>query len=283
MRRAGCTYVERSPSGMGLRGFGLVDPVPKSRRGELAGVRAELYTDKRFLTVTGHAIQPGPVAPMPGFGELVASIGKRGAASLTERAERTEGLHSVLSALSALSVNEAIRKTLPAAPGERNRRLFDYARWAKFARPGASKSDLIELARQWHQQAMPTIATKEFAVTLTDFLYAHAKARVPLGADVVTLAVQRAGDIALPPALAALELGDKAEALARVCMAMKSDAGTFFLSSRDAGRAIDINHTDAMKTMSALVDIGFLTRVEAGTAYRATRYRVNDSFITTEL
>lgn len=48
--RVGCKYIELSPSGTGLRGFGG-DNIT-GRRGQLDGVNVELYASKRYLTVT---------------------------------------------------------------------------------------------------------------------------------------------------------------------------------------------------------------------------------------
>lgn len=46
--RVGCKYIELSPSGTGLRGFGYGDNIT-GRRGQLDGVNVELYASKRYL------------------------------------------------------------------------------------------------------------------------------------------------------------------------------------------------------------------------------------------
>ena len=69
MERIGCKYIELSPSGTGLRGFGYSDPI-KGTRGLLDGVNVELYANGRYLTVTGHPIMQGPLVALPGFPEV---------------------------------------------------------------------------------------------------------------------------------------------------------------------------------------------------------------------
>lgn len=71
--RIGCQYIELSPSGNGLRGFGR-GPNIGGRRGVLDGVRCELYSDKRYLTVTGQVLRDGPLLALPGFADAVHAL-----------------------------------------------------------------------------------------------------------------------------------------------------------------------------------------------------------------
>lgn len=73
MDRVGCKYIEISPSGTGLRGFGYGINI-KGRRGLMDGINTELYADARYLTVTGHAIRSGPLVQLPGFSDVAASM-----------------------------------------------------------------------------------------------------------------------------------------------------------------------------------------------------------------
>ena len=66
--RIGCQYIELSPSATGLRGFGFGEPIVGAK-GQQDGVSVELYSSKRYLTVTGHSIREGPLVPLPGFAE----------------------------------------------------------------------------------------------------------------------------------------------------------------------------------------------------------------------
>lgn len=67
-------YVEVSPSGTGLRAFGYADNLGRGCNGTHNGLKVELYTTARYLTLTGHAIKTGPLRSLRGFGELAERI-----------------------------------------------------------------------------------------------------------------------------------------------------------------------------------------------------------------
>ena len=71
--RVGCKYIELSPSGTGLRGFGYGNNIG-GIRGQLDGVNVELYAKSRYLTVTGRPIIQGPLVPLLGFSEMASAI-----------------------------------------------------------------------------------------------------------------------------------------------------------------------------------------------------------------
>lgn len=70
----GATYIEQSPSGTGLRAFGYAENLPGGLNRVYNGLKVELYSDRRYLTVTGHHVENGPVGPLVGFGELAERI-----------------------------------------------------------------------------------------------------------------------------------------------------------------------------------------------------------------
>jgi primase-polymerase (primpol)-like protein len=75
MNRIGCTYIEYSPSGTGLRGFGYGESLDgKRKKGVFAGLNVELYATARYLTVTGRSIVQGPLKPLPGFAAVAADL-----------------------------------------------------------------------------------------------------------------------------------------------------------------------------------------------------------------
>ncbi len=67
-------YVELSPSGTGLRGFGYAETLDKGASGIFRGLKVELYSDVRFLTVTGRAIKSGAFTTVVRFKELAEKI-----------------------------------------------------------------------------------------------------------------------------------------------------------------------------------------------------------------
>ena len=74
LERMGAAYVEVSPSGTGLRAFGYAPPLDTGCAGILDGLKLELYSKGRYLTLTGVTIKPGPLGPLRGFGGLAERI-----------------------------------------------------------------------------------------------------------------------------------------------------------------------------------------------------------------
>jgi putative DNA primase/helicase len=71
----GCQYIEISPSGTGLRSFGLASALPKGARGKLNGLDVEIYTQGRYLTVTGNVARSGAALPrLQWFHELAQEL-----------------------------------------------------------------------------------------------------------------------------------------------------------------------------------------------------------------
>jgi hypothetical protein len=70
----GASYIEVSPSGTGLRAFGYAENLEAGCKGRFNGLSVELYSNARYLTVTGQAIKPGPVSALSGFGDLARRI-----------------------------------------------------------------------------------------------------------------------------------------------------------------------------------------------------------------
>lgn len=74
MNSLGVEYYEVSPSGNGLRGFGYAENLEKGVNGTYNGMKVELYSWGRFLTVTGHPIQNGSLTHLTGFSDLANRI-----------------------------------------------------------------------------------------------------------------------------------------------------------------------------------------------------------------
>lgn len=91
MQDLGVEYIEFSPSSTGLRGFGYAEKLEKGVNGNFNGLKVELYSGRRFLTVTGHALKSGPLARLKGFTELADKVrgGGRGVKSLDASAAGT--------------------------------------------------------------------------------------------------------------------------------------------------------------------------------------------------
>jgi hypothetical protein len=262
--RVGCKYVELSPSGMGLRGFGYGEPITGTR-GQLDGINVELYSSKRYLTVTGHTLLAGPLAPLPGFSELASAIRP------PDLQKRTEDDRSNLQ-FSSVGIPP---DTIPTEEGQRNKCLFALARYVKGTKPNATRQELREIVTRWHAQAMAVIGTKDFSVTLTDFFNGWEKVRLPHGVVMQSVLEKIDHRSPLPSGIASLGYGDTGNHLVRVCAALQAHQGDepFFISARQAGEVLGVHFTDASKMMAALVGDGVLRLVSKGVGRVASRYR----------
>jgi hypothetical protein len=71
--------------------------------------------------------------------------------------------------------------------GQRNRCLFELARYLRGRIPQASREELRGLVMKWHDMALPVIGTKDFAITWADFLNGWAKVQKPFGSTMQTI------------------------------------------------------------------------------------------------
>jgi hypothetical protein len=152
------------------------------------------------------------------------------------------------------TVDEAISATLPTGPGQRNRRIFDFARQVRaLVGPTAIECDLLPVVQDWHRQALPYIRTKRFAETWNDFRTAWQRIkRVP-----IRLAAVRKDITGENPA----------ERLRELCIRLQSQWGVrpFFLAARIAGEIIGTDRMTANRLMRNMEGTGELRRVSTGT------------------
>lgn len=99
----GAAYVERSPTGTGIRAFGYAPPLDRGVRGKVGALDVELYSTGRYLTVTGDTIKTGPLSALLTFSELAHTL-RGGTRVNTETGEILEPhdrhaalIHAVLS------------------------------------------------------------------------------------------------------------------------------------------------------------------------------------------
>ena len=264
LRQARCRYIEISPSGTGLRGFGYA-PARKGRRGRINNVACELYTQGRFLSATGHVIADGPLAPLD-FDVLAESMMKP---PPTEEGQKMTDVILCPPLCSSVGIPA---HTIPRNEGERNFRLFELARWAKGTMPHATREELRYIVQLWHQQALPVIGTKPFAASWADFERGWAAVKHPYGETMNSIIE---GLPPLPPGIAALGYGAPETSLVRVCLAlaMHHAPEPFFLGSRRAGELMGLHFTDAAKVLTALCADGVIEVVTKGAGAKASRYR----------
>ncbi len=265
----GAAYIEYSPSGNGLHAFGFANQSITGVRGFLNGLSVELYTQGRYLTVTGHTMKNEPLRVLSGFEELAKKIRRR-------PTEDTESNSSVSSVSSVFSVGKNFvfpASTVPTGIGRRNSAIFELARWLKGTEPNATRERQLEVVKDWHTLHLSVIGTKELSASWVDFRNAWERVKQPYGA---TLG-ECLRNLPNAPDIAALsDYGSKAIHLAQICLALQARAGDspFFLSSRMAGQLIGYHFTDAANLLRCFVNEGWLRLVKAGAGSKASRYKL---------
>ena len=313
LERIGAAYVELSPSGTGLRAFGRSTGEISRKQGVIDGVKAELYTDLRYLTVTGNALLDGGIVDLNGFVDASKALGgeqttqeehKRTQTTQTTQEEhkRTQEVHKTTQTTQeehkrTQEVHKTTQTTqttqedtsqgvgglniqfptgcYPTVEGERNRCLFELARFLKSQIPGAKPSELRSFVLAWHKEVLPVIGTKEFSETWTDFIRGWEKVRTPYGETMDSI-VKASKLIALPDCLLEMEYGERTNNLIKICIAAQQHHNDkpFYLSSRIAGDLLGVDHGTAAKMLKALVIDEVLELVTAGTRRKASEYRL---------
>lgn len=266
----GCDYVELSPSGAGLRGFGYVEGA-SAAVGKVGTLRVELYATQRYLTVTGHPIHRGQIRKLTGWESVWRSV------KFPSNTEEREALESRSSVSSGSSVFAAAFPfdSIPKAAGQRNRCLFHLARHLKAEHPGAEVDDMLPLVTQWHETFLNVIDTKIFSVTWADFKHAWVSIRFELGDKILQTILE---DMPPPPQnFVKPGYDDVMLKLMSICLRLQKHQGDapFFLGCRKAAELLCVHFTHAGALLRLLVADGFLQVVEKGRNGRATRYRAN--------
>jgi hypothetical protein len=266
----GLGYVEYSPSGTGLRGFGYFAGA-RSFRGRVGNLSVEIYFDKRYLTVTGKVFREGVIQDLCNVDEVIREIR---AVPVQKRTEEPESGSFVSSAsyVSSVALQVIPEAAIPRGPGERNRCLFYLARHLKGLCPEADVRSLYPAVQHWHQQYCSVIETKELEASWVDFVNAWDRIRTLLGEVLGPLIA----DLPTPPShLIRVGYGPLTVRLVAICMRLQQHEGRepFFLSCRTAGQLLETKHTFAAAILRLLVRDKVLTVVTPGRMGKATRYR----------
>ena len=192
----------------------------------------------------------------------------------TEKRRNTSNCYA--SMLHTDSVLKAIQKCIPSQVGHRHKCLFQLARELKAIPELADLKgkDLHPVIAEWHQQALPSIGTKDFATSWLEFCTAWDRVRYPAGTSPVDEAWQAALGAEFPPEVADWD-NAKIGRLAGLCWQLQIRQGEqpFFLDSRTAGRLLDVDHTVTWRWLQGLVSAGVLELVRSGRRGRANKYR----------
>jgi hypothetical protein len=166
---------------------------------------------------------------------------------------------------------ELIRSTLPSKTGERNLKLYEFARALKtFAETkNCSAADLERYVRAWHEAALPFIGTKDVQTCLDDFARAWPNIRYGFGAASLDVAAARAREASTPAAAMKLCKPEQ-RMLATLCRELQRINGTepLYLQCRDAAEIIGIGRGKYEKAWRwlrfALPAAGILEHVSSG-------------------
>lgn len=279
MENIGCQYVELSPSGNGLHGFGYVSDAPKmGRRGTLNELKVELYSIGRYLTITGHTLTTGPLGQLSKYhsfyDQLHISCLPTEVNEDIEVADVTEEIECNTSISSSGKIRLPV-ELMPTGPGQRNRKVFHLARHLKCLKSSVSMVELMPIVQEWHNRALPVIRTKDWHTTWIDFCDSWDSVKYLSG----TLDSVMSNLPELPPDCAASEYGPHSEKLFQICIGLQQHEAKnpFFLSCTIAGKLIGIDRSDAAKLLKRLCKLRLLQLETKGVSGRASRYRVTRS------
>lgn len=273
LNRIGCQYIEISPSGTGLHGWGY-GPNIGGRRGKLDGLHVELYSARRYLTCTGHVLQIGPLVQMPGFAAVADALRNVGSSLTPQKTTEvllkpTDG-HLLLSSVGC-------HATTPQREGQRNRCLFELARRAKARWPDATREERRSLVRQWHAAHYAVIGTKALTVSLDDFERSWNAVRHAPGEALASAMAGVDLHAPLPTHVRDMGYGPHDAMLWHICSALQAHAGEapFFVSARIAATLMGhSDHSTAAAMLRAFVADGVLQLVSKGSGRYASRYRM---------
>jgi hypothetical protein len=174
-------------------------------------------------------------------------------------------------------VENAIARTLPTGPGQRNRRLFDLARELKRFMAKARRDDLRTIVRDWYRRALPNISTKAFSDSWCDFVVAWRKVKCPAGASLHAALV--AADQQQAPSCLADYDGDLRR-LGALCWQLQLRWGKrpFPLGCREAGNLLGISPMKAWRLLQTLRFDRVVHRVKKGSkaSKRVSEWRFCD-------
>ena len=282
----GLTYIEFSPSGTGLRAFGYADTALwkdgwpfKGVRGAIDGLNIEVYSNQRYLTITGHIIINQGIQQINDLPELIHKIRFTNLQKSTEEDSSNPLTSFVIPLYSSVGDDQLFSSIpefcFPKSFGTRHRCLFDLARFLKGYSPDQPPETFRRIVHEWYQKSLPHINTKEFLVSWADFLTAWPKIKHPFGQQLNQIVMAAKKITEIPKSLIKEGYGDHTKNLIKICMALHQYhvPEPFFISARQAGKLIGIDFTDAAKILKALVQDEILVEVSKGVGRKASRYQ----------
>ena len=259
MRDHGVGYVEFSPSGTGLHGYGLADlRFVKKTRFNLCAANVEIYAHSRFMTVTGCVLWDSGIKDLPLLVEALQPY----ASEEHEDVEELEDMesHSSLSSASSLASmmidGESCQLPvgcIPTGYGQRNEAIFEFARFVKGKHPTADKAMRKHYVGKWFADHESRIATKDIGDSYVDFEHAWSRVKYPYGEE-WSKAKSLMDGFPVPPEVA--EYGQRMCKTYQLCRALESMSpdGVFFVAMKPAGEVLGCDEATVSRYLLLLIE-----------------------------
>ena len=252
-------YVEYSPSGTGLHGWGLLDGT-YSTRVELAGLRVEFYTQKRFMTVTGQVLWDEGIQSINI--EPLQQYRKPNASEERDEFEETEDMesHSSFSSNSSVAsmvidgkIFELPVSCIPTGVGKRNEAIFEFARFVKGKHPMADKATGRQYVNKWFSKYGSMVGTKDVGESYVDFEHAWSRVKYPYGEEWSKAKLLMDG---FPVPSAVAEYGQRMCITYQLCRALESMSpdGVFFVALKPAGEVLGCDEATVSRYLLRLIE-----------------------------
>lgn len=268
----GFGYIEISPSGTGLHGFGYAKRL-RAFKGQINGVNVEFYAQGRFMTVTGHAIKSEVVGEINT--ELLDGNDKTEVTEDTDEIDVTEDTESCIPSTRQLAWEgiKLPKNCVPTGYGQRTKALFQCARFLQGYFPKSSRDDLKDFLVWWLKENDQHIRTKDWEENWTKFEEALSKVKFPTG-EHWSKAVELAVTLEVPSEIE----GQKRRELMKLCMALAqmSSDGEFFVSLDQASHSLGIDRSYAGALINRLTMEGRIIVTKVHTSKMARRLRLKE-------
>ncbi|MEZ6070535.1 MAG: bifunctional DNA primase/polymerase [Pirellulales bacterium] len=184
----------------------------------------------------------------------------------------------------AWAVVDAIEATVPKCEGQRNRRIFDYARVLLGIGPleGCSAVELVPLLRLWFERLVANVGERDWDEALCDFLRAVEVIEHPAGQTGLFAIWRSIESYPTPRVVDRLPCSDCPwmRPLVTLCSQLQFSAGdkSFPLSGDIVGQLFDVTRQRGWQYLKILCSSGVLRKTRSGTKRgEANEYRFVDS------
>jgi hypothetical protein len=277
MRDHGAGYVEFSPSGTGLHGYGFADlrRIQKTRF-TLCDIKVEIYSHSRFMTVTGHAVWNSGITELPLLVEALKIYATEDNEDTEDKEDKEDiECHSSCSSVASIQIggrtHQIPKFAQPTGFGQRNEDLFHLARWIKGVDSKLDQKGRHDCVAQWHKLFIDLIRTKELCESVADFEHAWRNVKNPHG-ERLKQAISRMNSYEAPANVA--EMGSVAVRLFKLVASVAdlNKPQPFFLACSTAAKALDCDVSTVSRRLNDFIHLEVLRVQEEHTPRKARRF-----------